>query len=87
YFASIQEDLAHVFQECAERVQYEHLYGRPAKSICDYAERHNVDCIVMGSHGRGIWDRLVMGSVSREVVQRAQTSVLVVKEPPARHHG
>ena len=39
------------------------------------------DLIVVGSHGRGFWGRL-LGSVSDGVVHHAPCSVLVVRKPP-----
>lgn len=39
-----------------------------------------VDLIVMSSHGRSDYDRLVMGSVAEKVVRGSECPVLVVKE-------
>lgn len=54
----------------------------------DYAERliieravaEQADLIVVGSHGRGFWGRLTLGSVSDAVVHHAPCSVLVVRQ-------
>ena len=53
--------------------------GRPSQVIIDKANEWNADLIVVGSHGRGFWGRLTLGSVSDAVVRHAQCSVLVVK--------
>jgi nucleotide-binding universal stress UspA family protein len=53
--------------------------GRPAKVILDHANDWKPDLIVVGSHGRGFWGRLTLGSVSDAVVHHANCSVLVVK--------
>lgn len=50
-----------------------------APAIIDYADEHDVDLIVMGSHGRRGFRRLVLGSVTAEVVRYARRPVLVVR--------
>jgi len=51
-------------------------------AICSAAKEHDVDMIVIGSHGYGILDRL-LGTTAAKVVNHADRSVLVVrsKEP------
>jgi len=53
--------------------------GLPHESIRDYAADHDVDFVVMGSHGRDVIDRAVLGSVSERVVRTASRPVLVVR--------
>lgn len=55
--------------------------GSPATRIVEYAERHGVDLIVMGTHGRGAVERMWVGSVTEGVLQRAQCPVVSVREP------
>ena len=52
----------------------------PAKAICEYAEKHAVDLIVVGSHGRGGMERWLIGSVAERVVRHAATNVYVVRQ-------
>jgi len=52
----------------------------PAKAICEYAESHGVDLIVVGSHGRGGMERWLIGSVAERVVRHATTNVYVVRQ-------
>lgn len=54
------------------------LHGAPAPSIIDEAKEWGADLIVVGSHGRGFWGRM-LGSVSDGVVHHAPCSVLVVR--------
>ena len=51
----------------------------PAKAICDYAEQHGVDLIVIGSHGRGGMERWLIGSVAERVVRHSPVNVYVVR--------
>lgn len=53
----------------------------PAMTIVDYAKAHDVDVIVMGTHGRGALARFVMGSVAERVVRLAPCPVLTVRHP------
>ncbi|HET7341892.1 MAG TPA: universal stress protein [Methylomirabilota bacterium] len=52
--------------------------GVTAWQIVDYASRHGVDLIVMGTHGRRGFAHALLGSVSETVVRRAPCPVLVV---------
>lgn len=54
------------------------IEGPPQKVIVDEAARLGSDLIVVGSHGRGFWGRM-LGSVSNGVVHHAPCSVLVVR--------
>lgn len=52
----------------------------PYQVILHEAEEWNADLIVVGSHGRSGFDRVVMGSVSEAVALHAKCSVEVVRE-------
>ena len=60
------------------------LPGPPRAVILDEAESWGADLIVMGSHGYGRWERLLLGSVSQSVVSHAKCSVEVVRCPQAK---
>jgi nucleotide-binding universal stress UspA family protein len=53
----------------------------PASAIIDYANDHEIDVIVMGTHGRGALAHLIMGSVAERVVRLAPCPVLTVRHP------
>jgi len=53
--------------------------GKPATEILRVASTSQCDLIVMGSHGRSGVSRLVMGSVTEEVMREAGCPVLTVK--------
>lgn len=50
-----------------------------AEGILRYAEKEDVDLIVMGTHGRRGARRLMMGSVAEEVVRRSECPVFTVR--------
>jgi nucleotide-binding universal stress UspA family protein len=60
---------------------HECLTGSPESEILDFAEAHDVDLIVMASHGRTGLSRLLMGSIAEGVMRRAKCPVLIVKQP------
>jgi nucleotide-binding universal stress UspA family protein len=51
----------------------------PALAIVDYARDHDINLIVMGTHGRDALARLVVGSVAARVVRLAPCPVLTLK--------
>jgi nucleotide-binding universal stress UspA family protein len=54
------------------------LKGDPAEKIVNF--EHNVDMIIVGSLGKGGFERLVIGSVSEKVVRHAKVPVLVYRQ-------
>lgn len=52
--------------------------GPPEREIVNIARDWHADLIVVGSHGRGFWGRM-LGSVSDGVIHHAPCSVLVVR--------
>lgn len=50
------------------------------KGILDTAESTHADLIVMGSHGRKGFEKLILGSVASQVLSHAHLPVLIVRE-------
>jgi nucleotide-binding universal stress UspA family protein len=70
-------------------VDTEVLTGRPAREIVRYSQEHDVDEIVLGSHGREAVSRALFGSVAEHVLRRATVPVTVVRPKQrtgSRHH-
>ncbi len=57
--------------------------GHAAREILAAAEEQEADLLVIGTHGRGGVEHLLLGSVAEKVVRRAPCPVMVV--PPAAH--
>ena len=53
--------------------------GHPSDQIVRYAEGHAIDHIVVGHRGRTLFDRLLVGSVARQVVAHARCGVSVLR--------
>ena len=56
--------------------------GNAADTILSFAQARNADVIVMGTHGRRGYDRLMLGSVTDRVMRTSPRPVLVVCQPP-----
>jgi len=56
----------------ADTPVYEHILA--------YADEHDADCIVMGTHGRTGLDRFVLGSVAERTLRESPVPVLTVHE-------
>ncbi|MBX5436426.1 MAG: universal stress protein [Alicyclobacillaceae bacterium] len=75
----IEEQTLQLFDRWQGRVRFLAITGTPAVAISGLADEEKADLIVMGSHGRGAVDRLLLGSVSHGVLNRAHVPVLVVR--------
>lgn len=65
------------------RAAEEILEGKPQKEIARFLGEHGASLLVIGSRNQGWFERLLLGSVAEDLVERAPCSVLVVRpEPP-----
>lgn len=55
------------------------LKGSAAEKILDFAEKYDVDMIVVGSLGKSGIEHFTLGSVSEKIVRYSKVPVLVVK--------
>lgn len=58
--------------------------SRPAVTIVDLATRTDADLIVVGTHGRSGFDRLLIGSVTERVLRTTRCPVLTVPPPAVK---
>jgi nucleotide-binding universal stress UspA family protein len=56
--------------------------GRIVQEILDRARSWPADLLVMGTHGRGGFERWMLGSVTEKVLRKAPCPVLTVPPPP-----
>jgi nucleotide-binding universal stress UspA family protein len=79
--------LAHLFDDIQEeakrrgvtKVHIVYLEGNAADALTAYLEHHPHDLVVVGSRGLSRGRRLLIGSVSMDLVQRLPAPVLVVR--------
>ena len=60
-------------------VTTEVISGSPKRMILEEAEAFGADLIVVGSHGHGMLERFLLGSVSQAVALHARCSVEIVR--------
>ena len=63
----------------AQKIQTAIGSGDPATSVIGFAKRRNIDTIVIGTRGLGTVKGLLMGSVSRKIVNNAEVNCLLVR--------
>jgi nucleotide-binding universal stress UspA family protein len=80
----LQHEAAERLRRCGRTASEVLLTGDPASEIVEVSKRSNADLIVMGTHGRHGLDRLLLGSVARDVLTHSHASVLVARESVER---
>jgi len=75
------EKATEIAQEYDADLTTDTTVGTAASSIVRYAEEHDIDHIVLGSHGRRGLSRFLVGSVAEQVVRRSPGSVTIIREP------
>jgi nucleotide-binding universal stress UspA family protein len=53
--------------------------GHPAEQIVRDAEEHGIELILLGHRGHGVFERWLLGSVSRTVIAYAHCAVMIVR--------
>ena len=67
-----------------EQVEQKELAGPPGAVLLDAIKDYGAELVVVGFRGTSsLWERFILGSVSRAIVHTAPVSVLVVKSPLA----
>ncbi len=57
------------------------LEGHPIEALTQAAREYRADLLVVGPHGRGRLERILLGSVSQSLLHSMPTSILVAREP------
>jgi nucleotide-binding universal stress UspA family protein len=55
------------------------MAGDVAEAIAEYVHRHDIDMIVMGSHGHTALKNLALGSATTKVIATVKVPVLIVR--------
>ncbi|MEZ3115017.1 universal stress protein [Halobaculum sp. MBLA0147] len=80
--ADAEETLADGVDEIRDRVarvDTDTAVGEPATTVVEYARDHEVDHVVVGSHGRTGVSRLLLGSDAETIVRNSPVPVTVVR--------
>ncbi|MDS0281916.1 universal stress protein [Haloarcula onubensis] len=84
WYASAREDAEALFEDLTADLDHDGDVttvirdGSPPGEIIDYLSDHDVDQVVIGSHGRTGATRILIGSVSESVARRSQVPVTIV---------
>jgi nucleotide-binding universal stress UspA family protein len=65
---------------CRINIRSELAAGRPADEILHYADKNDIDLILMATHGRSGINRWAMGSVAYKVLRAAKVPVWLVRQ-------
>ena len=79
-----KSELAKLGDEARARglsVQEQVMQGKPSAEFIRFASEHEIDVIVLGTHGKGMLDQALFGSTTERVVRRAPCPVLTVRKP------
>ncbi|WP_394741413.1 universal stress protein [Natronococcus roseus] len=76
---TVLEEARETAAEYDREVRTELKLGSPARTITEYATAHDVDHIVLGSHGRDGVSRILLGSVAETVARRAPVPVTIIR--------
>jgi nucleotide-binding universal stress UspA family protein len=60
-------------------IKTESVMGSPGDAIIECAAQHNIDLIVMSSHGRSGLSRWVYGSVAEKVLRGTHCATLIIR--------
>jgi nucleotide-binding universal stress UspA family protein len=60
-------------------IETDTIVGSVSRSIIEYIEEHDIDHVVIGSHGRTGASRILLGSVAESVTRRSPVPVTVVR--------
>jgi len=56
-------------------------HGSSYRGIRSYVEEHDIDLVVMGTHGRSGIERYLLGSIAEKTVRTAPVPVMTVRQP------
>jgi nucleotide-binding universal stress UspA family protein len=75
----IEKQLQAYQEKLSVNSELEIVTGDPAEEIIRLSNIHKADLVIMGSRGLTGMKRIVLGSVSNQVMEEASCSVLIVK--------
>ena len=78
--AAVAHLIRYIIENLGEGAQVDSLVteDRPDQAILKTAEARHADLIVMGTHGRSGWSRIMLGSVAERVLRETDRPVLTV---------
>lgn len=86
FVKEIEDQTSHLFNELEEKVlkhsglkySMHSRYGFVAEEVCDFAQKHDVDLIIMGTTGASGATEVLFGSNAASVVAKTHVPVMVI---------
>ncbi len=75
----LTDSIRRIAAECGQEVTIHTRVGDAVDGLIEFTASHQIDLIVVGSSGKGMAGRLILGSVSTGVVHQSKVPVLVIK--------
>lgn len=54
------------------------LKGNPTKELLSFIEKNNTSLVIMGKHGQGFFSQMILGSITRRVIEESRSNCLIV---------
>lgn len=74
----LTQEVAARVEQAGVDVETNVLEGRASERILSYAADHDIDAVVMGTHGRSGLDRFLLGSTTERVIRQSERPVVAV---------
>jgi nucleotide-binding universal stress UspA family protein len=77
--ATIFEDVREQAADHDSSIETVRELGRPSRTVVEFVDEHDVDHVVIGSHGRTGVSRILLGSVAETVARRSPVPVTIIR--------
>ncbi|ELZ08294.1 UspA domain-containing protein [Halovivax asiaticus JCM 14624] len=76
---NLLEEARETAADAGSEIETDHVVGSVSRSILEYVEDHDIDHVVIGSHGRTGARRILLGSVAETITRRSPVPVTIVR--------
>lgn len=80
HFNSMLKHLKNQHSELGSDTKFRVVTGHPAEQLLRYADGNQIDQIVLGHRGNSQFERWLLGSVARQVIDHARCPVTVIRQ-------
>lgn len=68
-----------LMEDYKDNCTFTQIEGNISPTVIQYAAKHDIDLIILGSRGLGAFQGMLLGSVSQHVLQNTDRHVLVIR--------
>lgn len=84
--AKYLDEKAQLLREAGVQVECQTLFGNVVEEVVNFVVKHEVDLIVIATHGRSGVSRMFLGSTADRVLRAAPVPVLMIRAPGSEAH-